>query len=105
MVISSNSKGLISGIDGGQVVFSREAARAGKTAALTPAKVLVRKKCRRCGEPHAMTASSSGLNPVSPVQRACIGKPGIIGDWSPTRVNYLADALRGGGCEKREDRK
>jgi hypothetical protein len=104
MVISSNSNGLISGGGAGQVT-SPALARAGKTAAPTPAKALVRKKCRRCGEPHAMTASSLGLNPVSPVHRACFGKPGIIGDWSPTRVNHVADALRRGGCQKREDRK
>ena len=85
MVISSKSKGLISR-GARQGVSSRAAARAGKTAALTPARALVRKKCRRCVEPHAMTASSSGLNPVAPGQRVGSSKPGIIGDRSTALV-------------------
>src|SRR5580692_7874817 len=63
VVISSNSNGLISGVEAEQGTLLA-AARAGNTVAPTPANALVRKKCRRCGEPQAMTASSLELNPV-----------------------------------------
>jgi hypothetical protein len=63
VVISSNSNGLISGVEAEQGTLLA-AARAGNTVAPTPANALVRKKSRRCGEPQAMTASSLELNPV-----------------------------------------
>src|SRR4030088_2631811 len=68
MVISSNSKDLISGA--GEAATWRAAARAGKTAALTPAKALLRKKRRRCGELQSTTPSSSSFRKRgSPVQQ------------------------------------
>src|SRR5579863_5024343 len=60
MVISSNSKGLISGTEVVQGT-SLAVARAGKTAALTPAKAPVCRKRRRGRELQFMAASSLSL--------------------------------------------
>src|SRR6202035_2569143 len=78
MVSSSKSNGLICGV--GESVSSRALAKAGNIAALTPAKALLCKKLRRCGELQLKDASSSFGKPPSPVKRY----------WPQSKRNYRA---------------
>ena len=79
MVISSNSKAFISASCAVEAT-SRAPARAGKTAALTPARALVCKKRRRWGDPQSTTASLL-VKLLSPVQQVWYKRNGNYRLW------------------------
>jgi hypothetical protein len=76
MLISSNSNGLIS--NAGKGAGASAFAKAGDTAALTPAKALACRNCRRWGNSQSMTAFFIGLK-LSPVSQFSHSETGIIG--------------------------